>query len=243
MNKFVFIIPSYNNIDWYNYNLSSILNQAYTNWRIIYINDCSTDNTIDEVNNFVINQGISDRFTLINNTEHLGPTASRYYGYQQCEDNEICCMLDGDDWLYDKNVLAILNDIYNQKYNYTYGGYYSFINGKIDNWLQPKLSNDFPYNRKNSKWFCQHLRSVRAKIIKSIPISFLQIDGEWIKCGSDMAESIYILEYPNIKPIKINKPLYVYNRDNSIRYPISYYRKDNQEYRNKINTHIRSITT
>ena len=45
-NKFVIITPSYNNEEWVEPNLASMLNQTYTNWRTIYINDCSTDNTL-----------------------------------------------------------------------------------------------------------------------------------------------------------------------------------------------------
>ena len=43
--KFVFIIPSYNNTKNIEKNLNVIREQTYKNWRIIYINDCSTDDT------------------------------------------------------------------------------------------------------------------------------------------------------------------------------------------------------
>lgn len=240
MNNFVFVIPSFNNKDWYKINLASILNQTMTNWRIIYIDDNSSDDTKLLVNQFIDSNNLSDRFLLISNNTNLGPAASRYFGYQECEDDDICCMLDGDDWLYDKNVLEIIDHYYNCGYNYTYGGYYSYINSKIDNWLQPKLSNDLPYNRKSSKWFCQHLRTVKAYLIKDIPISYLQINNEWIKCGSDMAESIFVLEKNITKPAHINQPIYVYNRDNSMRYPTSYYRDDMNTYRNTVLHHILS---
>ena len=52
-NKFVIITPSYNNEDWAEANLASMLNQTYTNWRNIYVNDCSTDNTLKKVNDIV----------------------------------------------------------------------------------------------------------------------------------------------------------------------------------------------
>jgi len=37
--NFVFIVPSYNCEDWIVKNLNSVINQTYTKWRIIYIND------------------------------------------------------------------------------------------------------------------------------------------------------------------------------------------------------------
>lgn len=44
-NSFVFIIASYNNSKWYLNNLNSIKKQTYKKWRIIYVDDCSTDDT------------------------------------------------------------------------------------------------------------------------------------------------------------------------------------------------------
>ena len=43
--KFVFIVPSYNNEQWIERNMLSMFNQTYTKWRMIYINDSSTDST------------------------------------------------------------------------------------------------------------------------------------------------------------------------------------------------------
>jgi teichuronic acid biosynthesis glycosyltransferase TuaG len=50
--NFVFIIPSYNNQDWYKYNIKSINKQSYNNWRAIYIDDNSTDNTLELVKKY-----------------------------------------------------------------------------------------------------------------------------------------------------------------------------------------------
>ena len=52
-NSFVVIIPSYNNEQWCLKNLESVVNQNYFNFRIIYINDCSTDKTKELVLNYL----------------------------------------------------------------------------------------------------------------------------------------------------------------------------------------------
>jgi hypothetical protein len=150
-------------------------------------------------------------------------------------------MLDGDDWLYDRNVLSTIDFYYRNGYNYTYGSYYSYIDSKVDYYLQPKQNNDIQYNRHFSPWFCQHLRTMRSHLIKDIPLKNLQIHNRWIKCGSDMAESYFVLEKSETKHIKIDKPTYIYNRDNSIRYPMSYYNKDYTEYKMYINNYIKKI--
>src|SRR5437868_2077214 len=38
----VVIIPSYNNVQWCVKNIESVLTQNYSNYRVIYIDDCST---------------------------------------------------------------------------------------------------------------------------------------------------------------------------------------------------------
>ena len=44
---FVVIVPSYNNSEWVERNLRSIFEQKYDNFRVIYIDDASTDGTWD----------------------------------------------------------------------------------------------------------------------------------------------------------------------------------------------------
>ena len=48
-NKFKIVIPSYNNEQWIEHNVASILNQTYTNYDVLYINDASTDDTLSHI--------------------------------------------------------------------------------------------------------------------------------------------------------------------------------------------------
>src|SRR5258708_35420663 len=45
---FVIVVPSYNNGRYCEQNLLSILGQEYDNFRVIYIDDASTDDTLDK---------------------------------------------------------------------------------------------------------------------------------------------------------------------------------------------------
>ena len=49
----VIVIPSYNNKDWYEKNLKSVLTQNYKNYRIIYLDDVSTDRTGELIKKFI----------------------------------------------------------------------------------------------------------------------------------------------------------------------------------------------
>ncbi len=101
----VVVIPSYNNAQWYERNLSSIFAQKYTNYRVVYVDDCSTDNTYELVNTYVKENGYQNKTTLIKNTKNKGALANLYDAIHSCDDSEIILMVDGDDWLKDERFL------------------------------------------------------------------------------------------------------------------------------------------
>ena len=137
----VVIIPSYNNERWHKANLASVLNQNYSNYRIIYINDSSKDKTAKYVENMVkkfvkdyrvihfdtLHEDIPTStnafielvnqkkrfFTLVNNYRRQGALANLYRAIYSCEDHEIMVLVDGDDWLFHNDVLKEINELYN----------------------------------------------------------------------------------------------------------------------------------
>ena len=74
-NKFKIIIPSFNNEDWIEYNIASVLNQNYNNYEVLYVNDKSTDNTLNKVKDIV---GELSNWTIINNKEKLLENGDRW---------------------------------------------------------------------------------------------------------------------------------------------------------------------
>lgn len=120
--EFAIIITSYNNAPWYEKNLESIFNQKYKNYRVIYVDDASTDGTADLVEKFVKKHKQQHRFTLIRNSTWQSQMANHYKAAHMCKDNEIIVHIDGDDWLLNPYVLTTLNKIYNDSYTWlTYG--------------------------------------------------------------------------------------------------------------------------
>ena len=92
--------------------------QKYKKWRIIYINDASTDNTSQKLNELIHKYNISEKVHYIENKTNMKQAFSKYTAYQMVGDNEIVCVLDGDDWLKHDKVLNILNQYYeNDKYH------------------------------------------------------------------------------------------------------------------------------
>ena len=66
---FIVLIPSYKNSQWYKKNLDSIFMQKYSNYHILYIDDCSPDGTGDLVEKYIKEKKQEHKVILIKNTE------------------------------------------------------------------------------------------------------------------------------------------------------------------------------
>src|SRR5690606_30026754 len=124
--RFVIVIPSYNNSQWYEKNLASVVNQNYPDYRIIYTDDASTDNTGNLVEEWVEKNNV-ENFQLIKNTERKGAMCNIYNMIHSCEDDEIWVLADGDDHLAHNDVLNRLNEVYqNPDIWFSYGSYFDY---------------------------------------------------------------------------------------------------------------------
>lgn len=228
MPYFVFIIPSYNNIKYVKKNLESIFKQVYINYRIIYIDDNSIDDTYTLAKELIEYYDMSDRSIIYKSNIRNYQSGSRFIGYHLCDDDEILCMLDGDDWLYSDSVLYTLANTYKKGSMSTYGSYYFYINNKLDNVRKygdecfPKsvlVSRDF----RNYRWTSCHLRTGYAGLFKKINVRDMLLDGYFMRCCTDLCEMYPILEMCSPYIVRIPEVLYVYNRDASQLNSNSYY--------------------
>ena len=101
---FSIIIPCYNAEVTITKTLASCLNQTFTDYEIIIIDDCSTDNTIN-----LIKEINSDNIKIYKLSSNKGPSYARNYGWEKAKGDYIC-FLDSDDiWYYKK--LEIIADV------------------------------------------------------------------------------------------------------------------------------------
>jgi glycosyltransferase involved in cell wall biosynthesis len=248
--SFVFIIPSYNNSLYYKWNLDSVFNQKYPYWRIIYVDDASTDDTYNLVKKYIIQKKYENKITLIKNTKNKKQAFSRYIAYNMCQDDEICCMLDGDDALVDdKNLLYKLNDLY-LKHNLliTYGNFYYKENNILSLSGTGKYSEvDIKLNQYRKKWVTQHMRTCEARLLKTIPKNYLKYNNSWIKCCTDCAEMWWVLELSDGRHMNTNFPTYIYNKDASLTYENSYYNTEKslkwKKYRDNVLNYLVNYKT
>lgn len=92
------IMPSYNTADYIAESIQSVLEQSYTDWELIVVDDCSTDNT-DEVIKPYLTDG---RIKYFKNEKNSGAAVSRNHALREAKGKWIA-FLDSDDlWMPDK---------------------------------------------------------------------------------------------------------------------------------------------
>ena len=99
---FSILIANYNRAQYIKECFNSVLNQTYSNWEVIIVDDCSTDDSIN-----IIKQYEKDsRFKLYKNEKNMGCG----YTKKRCVDlanGDVCGFLDSDDML-EKNAISLM---------------------------------------------------------------------------------------------------------------------------------------
>jgi glycosyltransferase involved in cell wall biosynthesis len=208
----VVVIPSYNNVQWYERNLNSVCFQKYSNYRIIYIDDCSTDGTGDLVRAYIAKHKLQNKVMLICNETNCGAMANHYRAAWMCADNEIIVHLDGDDFFKHNNVLARINREYqNPDVWLTYGQFENHSRGKVGFCrampAQVIQANAF----REHTWITSHVRTFYAGLFKQIKLSDFIYEDAYFDMAPDLAMMFPLLELAGKHIRFIPDVLYIYN--------------------------------
>lgn len=124
MNDLVSIVmPSYNTADYIAESIKSVQAQTYSNWELIIVDDCSTDDSMDVIKAFK-----EPRIRLLQNEKNSGAAISRNYALREAKGKWIA-FLDSDDiWLPDKleKQIRFMED---NNYSFTFTDYRTCLNG------------------------------------------------------------------------------------------------------------------
>ena len=88
---FTVIIPLYNKEKYIENAIQSILNQTFTDFEVLIVNDCSTDKSIEIASKFV-----SEKMQIIHHEKNSGLAATRNTGIKKATSNYVA-FLDADD--------------------------------------------------------------------------------------------------------------------------------------------------
>ena len=132
MNELVSIImPSYNTAKFISETIDSVLTQTYTNWELIIVDDCSTDNTDEVVKSFLSD----DRIKYIKNEKNSGAAFSRNRALCEAKGKWIA-FLDSDDLWFPEKLEKQISFMKKNDYRFSYTNYieideFSIPNGRV----------------------------------------------------------------------------------------------------------------
>ena len=218
MKRIAVIIPSYNNREWYKRNLCSVLAQHYQNFRVIYLDDCSSDGTGHLVEKFIADTNSASLIYLVRNHVRIGALHNLYNAVRMCDDDEIVILLDGDDWLAHNGVLKKIDEVYaNPNCWMTYGQYLSWPDNMMGYSRAIPSEIVDTNNFRETDWCSSHLRSFYAWLFKLIKMEdLISQSGSFYHMAWDQAIMFPMLEMSGHRAKFISEVLYIYNAANPI---------------------------
>jgi glycosyltransferase involved in cell wall biosynthesis len=220
--EFVVVIASYNNGSNNNNmclkNLASIFCQTYPKFSVIYIDDCSTDNTGTLVEDFIRSRKIQQKIRVIHNTVRKGALQNTYEAIHSIEPYKIVVLVDGDDMLAHSRVLEKLAVLYSNKNVWLTSGRFKFFpSGEefIAPPIPPEAIRDGNFRHYHHIW--QHLRTFYAKLFQLIKKEDLLYKGNFYPSGSDHAFMKSIFEMASQGHfVMLEEVMYIYYVNNPI---------------------------
>lgn len=220
--------------------MHSVFSQKYKNYRVIYIDDFSTDHTFEKVEKWIEDHNQEERTLLIRNERNLGALGNIYRAVHSCKDDEIVVTVDGDDFLAHDGVLSRLNEIYSDSEVWmTYGNYLDYPSYK----QKPEFCKKIPEkvvrqnSYRSSEWVSTHLRTFYAGLFKKIKLQDLFFHGRFFPMGWDVAFMMPLLEMAGKHTQFVKETLYLYNRTN----PISDH-QINFKFQTECSNYVRKLT-
>ncbi len=222
----VVVVCSYNNEEWSVNTLDSIFTQQYTNFRLIIVDDCSSDNNAAVIQQYIDNHNLHDRVTFIQNKKRCRKLFNLYKVLHDCNDDEIVVMVDGDDSLAHNQVLAQLNRMYNnENVWFTYGQYKNVPASQAIQWGHKEMGYCRPIpshvQRKHAyryySFVYMHPRSFRAWLFKLVKLEDLIADkipgfeGDFYPASNDVAMYFPMVEMAHTRIKFISEILYIRN--------------------------------
>jgi teichuronic acid biosynthesis glycosyltransferase TuaG len=115
--KVSIITPMYNDASFISDSIKSVLSQTYTNWEMIIVDDCSTDEGVDVVQSFH-----DPRILLIRLSKNNGAAGARNVALQHATGKWVA-FLDADDEWGETKLEKQISFMKSNKYLFTYSAY------------------------------------------------------------------------------------------------------------------------
>lgn len=201
-NKIGIIIPNYNYEHTIEKCLNSIEKQTYKNYEVIFVDDCSTDNSVKIAKTFKDKMNIK----IIELKQKRLNGGARNEAYLHLSDDvDYVYYVDSDDWLYDEKCLEKINRALNNNVDVLFVGIASYKSGKMNIAFEPDYKNKYEAIRSWS--------GSCGKVIKKELATRQECLYPEGTLKEDRTQHRKICFYMNSFSC-LKRPIYVWNRDN-----------------------------
>ena len=208
--KIGIIIPNCNYAHTLEKCLNSVLNQTYKNFEIIFVDDCSTDNSVNIAKKYREEKFwniIGDDFKIVQLKQKRLNGGARNEAYLHLsEDVDYVYYIDSDDWLYDEHALEMINNKLQTKPDVLFVGMAHYKNNK--------LGIDFIPEYKDRYEAIQGWSGSCGKVIKKTLATKQECLYNEGTLKEDKNQHCRICIYMNSFSL-LKEPIYVWNQQNS----------------------------
>jgi hypothetical protein len=219
--------------------IESVAAQDYDNYTHYLIDDCSDDNGFNVAAQAIdlLPEELKKKFVLIKNAERNGSAVANQVTTIKglnLSDDTIIMLLDGDDWLVNRNdVFTYYNELHEDA-DFVYGSCWSVVDNipLVSQPYPPEIRESGDYRNYRFNWGMPytHLRTYKASLIKNIPEeAFKDENGNWFKAGGDNSTFYLPLEQCDPDRIFVNADI-TYNYNDAS--PLNDYKVNGQEQNN-----------
>lgn len=207
----IIVVHTPKNEQYWERNLTSIFNQQYEYYRVVYLDGGSSDRLFERVQEFINEHDRKDCVTLLR-SDGKRSLFERYSDViAECKDEEVVIHFDGNDWFAHDKVLGKLNETYSSAEVWlAYGQYLEYPTYKrsSDTSLNRRLYTDRRFER--MPWMTSPLKTYYAKLFKELNLDEIyQDDGAMI--SSDWNFMLPMVKMARCHIQYIPEVLYVHN--------------------------------
>jgi len=218
------IVPFYNSAEYLEKCILSIATQDYDNYSVVLIDDASTDNAAEVIENTLLRADISpdvrNKFRVHRNDNNRGAVYNQHeHIWDINAHGNVIMLIDGDDWLINDNeIFHKYNNIYHEGAEMTYGSCWSLADNipLIAQEYPPEVKANHSYRKHLFNWNMPytHLRTFKRNLFISAIEEYDLKDenGNWFKAGGDGAIFYSLIEYADPdRVVCVPEVTYVYN--------------------------------
>ena len=197
MEKVSIIIPVYNAERFLCNCIKSVVSQTFKDWEVILVDDCSTDNTLEDIQSIInVNANGNVKISLLRQERNQGPSAARNRGLREAK-GEYVFFLDADDTITPDCIELLYGLAKQHDADYVQGRYFNGNgNDNVNELSIPLVLTDRREIKRlllnhNKIQFTPHNRLVRRQMILDHELYF----NEEIRVREDFLWMTFVAKY------------------------------------------------